>query len=90
MYKGGTVIEKSLNQNSRKSRDFVQASGAQLSMLYYFGFASQHLNKKKRNVIFFRKIVTSNAYNGKSPSRDYFWPSNVYLSTDHLTFCGTF
>ena len=37
--------------------------------------------------------MTSLAYvhvpNGKSPSQDYFWLKNLYLSIDFLFFCGT-
>ena len=30
------------------------------------------------------------SHDGKNPSRDHFWASNVYLSTDYLNFVALF
>ena len=42
------VIQKSLNQNSCKIWDFVQAFGPQFSMFNYLEFGSQHLKRKNK------------------------------------------
>ena len=67
----------SLNRNSSKLGDYVQAFGPLISIFNHAVLVCRISNKKLEILFCFWEnsdFLCLHFYNGKSPSQDYFWP----------------